>query len=354
MRCLKFLILLLLGLASAAFAQPVEILPLDFRGAVQPQIAVSASGNVFVAFGKDSSIYCTASTDGAKTFHVPIKIATLPKLALGMRRGPRIAATDNSVAVSAISHETGELYVWVSSDVGNTWSDAVTINSVTNSAREGLDALAGDGRGNLCIAWLDCRSSNNQLWSATSHDGGKTWGANVQVYQSPEGHVCPCCHPSVAYLSDGKIRAMWRNWLSGSRDMYVTDSADGGKTFGPPRKCGDGSWQFNACPMDGGSVAEQFTTWMRSGAVYYTDADLTEHLLDSDGHQPVVALGKAGVYFLWQNGTRLMLKSGPTASPTVLAEDAVYPSIATASTDSHPIVVWESRAEKTIFAEVLP
>src|SRR5205809_96158 len=89
--------------ASFLFAsQPVEVLPPDLRGAIQPQIAISPGGNVFVAFGREGSVYCVASTNGGQTFLAPGKVATLPKLALGMRRGPRIVASDSQVIVSAI------------------------------------------------------------------------------------------------------------------------------------------------------------------------------------------------------------------------------------------------------------
>jgi hypothetical protein len=345
----------LFGVAFAfgASAQPVEVLPPDWRGAIQPQVAVAPNGNVFVAFGKDLAVYCTVSTDGAKTFRPPVKVATLPKLALGMRRGPRIVASRERVAISAISHQEGNLYVWTSDDEGKTWSQAATINSITNSVAEGLHAMAGDGRANLSAVWLDSRNRGKQLWGATSHDGGKTWGENVQIYQSPDGHICECCHPSVSISDDGRVRAMWRNWLKGSRDLYIAESADGGRSFSEARKLGAGTWPFNACPMDGGSLAGNYTAWMRAGGVYYTDTDSSEHLLDAHGRQPIVGIGKTGAYFIWQEDSRLMLKRGMDEKPVVLAADGAYPAAATVPENNELVVVWESGATKNIYAQVL-
>ena len=48
---------------------------------------------------------------------------------------------------------------------------------------------------------------------------------------------------------------MWRNSLDGARDMFVSESRDGGRTFSNARKLGSGTWPLKACPMDGGHLA---------------------------------------------------------------------------------------------------
>src|SRR4051794_4989290 len=111
-------------LGMTSLAQPVEILPPSLRGAIQPQVATAPNGNIFVTFGKNSSIYCTTSTNGGKTFLEPCPVAKLPKLSLGMRRGPRIVASDQHVTTSAVSQPDGNLRAWTSDDAGLTWSKA--------------------------------------------------------------------------------------------------------------------------------------------------------------------------------------------------------------------------------------
>ena len=73
--------------------------------------------------------------------------------------------------------------------------------------------------------------------------------------QSPDGSVCQCCHPSVAIDSRGVIQVLFRNSLGGQRDMYLCSSTDGGQTFGKAIKLGQGSWNIDHCPMDGGNLA---------------------------------------------------------------------------------------------------
>ena len=222
--------------AATIAAAPVEIIPPELRGAVQPQIAVAPSGRIHVVFGKDNAVFHTTSPDG-RAFSAPVKIGELDKLALRMRRGPRITATDKLVLVTAISHADGNVHAWTSADTGKTWKESGPLNTTPKSAREGLQALAGDGRGLVAAVWLDMRGKGTEPWCRVSRDGGATWGAEVSIYQSPDGHICECCVPTVAISPTGEIAAMWRNWLGGSRDLYLATSRDG-RTFTTAQKLG--------------------------------------------------------------------------------------------------------------------
>ena len=99
----------------------------------------------------------------------------------------------------------------------------------------------------------------------------------MRVYQSPDGHICECCQPVAAVDAQGRVAVMWRNWLGGTRDLYLTTSADGGKTFAAAQKLGTGTWKLNGCPMDGGAVAfnplgKPLAVWRRKKAVAHSNA----------------------------------------------------------------------------------
>jgi hypothetical protein len=358
LRLMNWLALALAGGIPASASSPVEIVPPELRGATQPQVAVSAHGEVYVVFGRDGSFYCAASPDGGRTFKRPVLVGSLTKAALGRRRGPRVAATDRGVVVSAISHGDGNVVAWHSSDQGATWSPATRINSVTNAAREGLHAMTGDGKGTIHAAWLDLRSGKTELWGASSPDGGRTWSENHLVYKSPDGHICECCHPSLAVDGRGRLWAMWRNWLDGARDMYASVSKDGGRTFSAARKLGDGTWTLKACPMDGGQLAfgadgSLLTVWRRDKAIVAA-GETGESVLSEQGLQPVVGVGNGAVFQIWERGPRLMVKKG-SAQPAVLTESGAFPAIASASAAAMPVAVWESTRDgaKTILAQRL-
>ena len=140
---------------------------------------------------------------------------------------------------------------------------------------------------------------------------------------------------------------MWRNWLDGSRDLYLTTSADGGKTFATAEKLGAGTWKLNACPMDGGGIAldsagQPLEVWRREKTVFLSETPANERKLDDSAAQPVIASGKGGAVILWEHAGGLMLQRGASA-PVRFAEKAQAASIA-ATPDSHPFVVWESGA----------
>lgn len=301
----------------------------------QPQLAVTRDA-VGLAFGAGDDIYFTASTDGGKSFPAPVRIRTGGKMALGRHRGPRVAIAAGTIVITAPvgakgGGADGDILAWRSTDRGKTWKGPVRVNDQPASAREGLHALAAGPGGVLFAAWLDLREGKMALYGARSTDGGATWGRSVRVYHSPDGHICECCHPSVMIAPDGGIYAMWRNWLGGSRDLYLASSTDGGATF-HERKLGEGTWPLNACPMDGGGVAwlaagKPVTAWRRDKDVFVAEAGAAERVVGA-GKDPSIAANRNGAFVAWTaSGGIQLLRPGATA-PETLAAGGEYVSLA--------------------------
>lgn len=320
-------------------------------GAQQPQLAFDPAGRLYVAFGATEDIYVCKSADQGKSYSVPVKVGHVAKLALGMRRGPRIVANENSVVVTAISHESGNLMAWRSEDGGETWSRPSNINDQRQVAREGLHAMAIGPDGLIFCTWLDLRNDRTQIYGASSQDGGKTWSENRRIYASPSGTVCECCHPSVSISDSGTVYVMWRNAHHGNRDMFLAKSEDSGQTFGVAEKLGVGSWQLDACPMDGGDLTvaadgAPVTVWRRKQQIFVTDGSgsMHERLLGS-GEQPSVAANAHGQYVVWlgSRGGKLLLSTPNANQPMPLAELAAAPMFAASRSGNGPVVaVWES------------
>lgn len=326
---------------------PVRIAPpspdMSFR---QPQLAVSGDV-VALAFGSGNQVWFAVSRDRGGTFSSPVKVGEGAALALGRHRGPRVAITADAFVVSAIvgkksDRGDGDLLVWRSTDGGKTWSDAQMVNEVPASAREGLHAMVSDGGKLVFAAWLDLRGSGTKLYGATSRNGGATWSRSRLVYESPDGHICECCHPSAAIDSEGRIYAMWRNWVGGSRDLYISRSADFGETFSRVEKLGTGTWAINACPMDGGGVAVDakgpWTIWRRQSAIYVVRPGTTETQIGT-GKDPAIAAAPAGIYAAWSDGPGLKALL-PGNLEMQLADEGAYVQLA--GTD--PVfAAWESK-----------
>ncbi len=373
--------------ALAGAASAAEVVRVD-EGR-QPQVAVT-SKSVYVTYAKGTGVYCARSTDGGKTFSEPVEVATPKNMSVGMRRGPRIAATEEAIVITAVSGEQGggkdgDVVGWRSTDSGATWTPlGAALNRVPAAAREGLHGVAAGPKGQMFCAWLDLRNANGanaghhrpgahgkhgghgahpatgggtEIWGALSTDEGKTWSRDFMIYRSPEKSVCQCCHPSVAYSRDGKsVAVMFRNELGGNRDMYVVQSNSGGKRFGKAQKLGKTSWKLAACPMDGGMLAfpnkktgakspNPTTVWRRAGEIVTAPPGGPERTL-GNGLQPWTASSSDGPFTVWvsERPGDLMLSKGED-QPEKLAAGASDPTIAANPDGSLVVAAWENGSE---------
>jgi hypothetical protein len=351
LRVLAFLCLFAGGDFTDAADSIVVVSESTVPGLRQPQASVSNTGKIVVTFGAGDVVYFCNSADQGQSFTLPAKVGEVPKLALGMRRGPRIVAIDDLVVITAISHDTGNVLAWRSLDGGASWSDSVDVNDEVRSAREGLHDLAIGPDGLLFCTWLDLRNGRTQVYGARSKDRGKTWEKNVHVYTSPSGTVCECCHPSVVTDQSGNVHAMWRNLIDGNRDMYVTTSEDGGQSFGHAEKLGVASWQLNACPMDGGDIAvdsdgELQMVWRHGQSIYSAELGSKQEKFLGHGEQPSIAATSNGYFISWvdRRGGDLLLLPPASANPVTIATKASDPVLAASVTSGGPVVlVWESK-----------
>ena len=308
----------------------------------QPQLA-AAGGTVVLVFGSGESIWLARSTDDGATFRAPSKVAELPKLLLGRHRGPRVAISGNTMLVSAIASTPGDLLVWRSTDGGTTWSAPGTVNDQPMAAREGLHAMAADADGHVAIVWLDDRDGKGKrLYGAFSDDAGVTWSRNAMLYQSPSGSICECCHPSLASLGHGDFEVMWRNSLNGNRDLYAM-RLSGGAPVSQAERQGNGSWQLNACPMDGGGLAVRQgrvgSAWRRGSDVYIAEPGKPERKIAA-GQDVAIGANNQGWYTIWSTPAGIeMLLPGATDVTHVSAAGG-FPVLVTTGKGSI-LAAWE-------------
>ena len=249
----------------------------------QAQISLEKGGTIRVVFGQKDKIFCATSGDGGVTFSKPVLVAAVPDMHLGMFRGPQLASS-RSISVITAMDKSGSIHWYRCNNGSSAWKDMGTLNDVKGSAPEGLMGIAADDEDHFYAVWLDTRTGNrNEVYFSSLSGKSEQWTKNRLVYQSPDGHVCECCKPSVA-VQGPEVVVMFRNWLSGSRDLYLLRSSDQGATFTAPQKLGTGTWKLNGCPMDGGGVVVDHshlihTVWLREGYVYYCRPGETESLV---------------------------------------------------------------------------
>jgi len=328
----------IVGLAFAISVGPIS----PDTPSREPQLATRGS-IVALAFGAGKAIYFSASTDSGKTFSTPVKVTEAEIIPLTRHRGPRLAFSRDAIVITAVTGRKlaegphahglpsdGDLIAWRSTDGGKSWSKGVRVNDVAGAATEGLHTLAADANGRVFAAWLDKRSGHGtRLFGAQSTDGGLAWSKNAVIYESPEGTICECCHPSAAIVPDGQIFVMWRNWLDGSRDMYLARSRDGA-TFSKPEKLGIGTWKLNACPMDGGGIAASrgkiVTAWRREQDLYLASPGEQETPI-GQGSDIALAAGKDGVYLLWSTPNGIEFVGPGGKQPIKLSPRGSFPAV---------------------------
>jgi hypothetical protein len=369
----SFRLSLVLSAVALSCPAPAQTPPArtEFANAAQPQLTVGSDGRVWLVYGRPGAtpathqekhkghhasgrsgeVFVACSADGGATFSAAVRVAQVPQLMLGNRRGPRIVAHRDRITVTVIG---AELVSFTSDDGGRTWSQPITINAVPGSAREGLHDLAGAPDGRLFVTWLDLRNGAMELWGADSKDGGRTWAKNELVYKSPDKSICECCHPSALFDADGNLALMWRNSIGGSRDMWMTTRARGAAAFSPARKIGEGTWKLNACPMDGGEIlalggGNFGAVWMRNGEVYLSRGDDPEANVGR-GRQPVAVPAKNGVpWVVWQQGADLMaLGNRPGAVIVKTASEARFPSLVSLPSGTGVLLAFERGAKDNL------
>ncbi len=318
---------------------------------IHPSVATEPAGRVHVVYGQGNVIFYTTSPDG-KRFEKPVRVDSLPGLHLGASRGPQIAATAQSVVITAID-KAGNIWAYTHNRGAAAWQKPVRVNDVIDIAKEGFVSLSAGPDNVLNAVWLDLRGNkHNKIAGARSTDGGHTWAANQVLYESPEGTVCECCQLSV--VSQGQhVAVMFRNFLNGSRDMYLLKSEDGGLTFGKAEKLGEGTWKLNACPMDGGGLfmtpnGQISTVWRRADKLFAARPGQPETELAA-GKNPKIATTAKGDYIVFQQAKQVWVITPGQTQPTSLGSGG-YPKL-TRLTNDRVLCLWEQ--EGTVRAEII-
>ena len=139
-----------------------------------------------------------------------------------------------------------------STDRGATWSAPVTVTDDSAFGSHNFHALYAAPEGALYASWLDGRTGKSTVFMTRSADGGRTWLPNVRV---TTGEACPCCRTTMASGPDGTLYLAWRRVFPGNvREVVVARSADHGTTWSEPVRAQRDGWVFDGCPHAGPSL----------------------------------------------------------------------------------------------------
>jgi hypothetical protein len=161
-----------------------------------------------------------------------------------------------------------DLYLSRSLDGGQTFDHHLRINDdrPTSHSFEDL-AVAPDGT--VLVSWIDTREGHG---STATHVARVTErGTRLEsVTRLPGGETCVCCRVSLT-AGPTATAVFWRKVFPGDvRDMVLSRSDDGGRSFAAAGLVHADGWKINACPHRGGRVAADGKG--RLYAVWYTEA----------------------------------------------------------------------------------
>ncbi|MBC7744616.1 MAG: hypothetical protein H7096_05890, partial [Flavobacterium sp.] len=267
------------------------------------------------------NIFCITSKNNGTTFSEPELVGQIVGMHLGNTRGPQIASSKKFSMITAIDNK-GKIHSYRLNHLSNTWKKTAQVNDIKGSAVEGLMALTADNEDNFYATWLDIRiEEKNNIYFSSINEEATAWGKNHLVYKSPDEHVCECCKPNIAF-SNNKLVISFRNWLLGSRDIYYAISSDMGKNFSAPVKSGKGTWQLNACPMDGGGLAINESgvvsaAWRRNSDIFYSSGNKPERKL-SVGRDVSLSQNKLNTVVAWQDKNKVQVLQFNTQKVTDL------------------------------------
>jgi hypothetical protein len=261
-------------------------LTLPGRSSATPWVAASGSF-VAVAFGATNAsgtdVFVAVSRDAGRTFSSPNLVNAIagearlggefpPRVALTARDGPK----DPEVAVLWTARGTStEIKTARSRDGGRTFDTPVTLQAIGAAGTRGWPALTLDQQGTAHSIWLDHRGMAATAHSEGNHPGHRAavpqdgvaaaqksglyyasaGGASTGEHELTKG-VCYCCKTALVAGADGTLYAAWRHVYAGNlRDMALTVSRDGGRTFSEPVRVSEDRWAINGCPDDGPAMA---------------------------------------------------------------------------------------------------
>lgn len=203
--------------------------------ATQPHLAVAADGTICAVFIRNGNIEFSSSTDEGKSFSAPIvAIDAKGRARGGMQRGPRVAIdAQKTLYVTAPlafddaefqkRYPTQDLFLATSTDGGKTFGKPAMVNDVPKKAPESLHWLAA-GVDSAIVAWLDLRARDKgqDLFLAKITEKGKKISRNMPAASA----LCECCAPGLAVDPKGNPVLAYRDGAGkSSRPIFLVAAA---------------------------------------------------------------------------------------------------------------------------------
>jgi len=216
---------------GASFAAPKTISTFA-SDTCKPVMALDPAGNIYVAWDTQpfGDIYVSSSIDGGATFSVT---DITNKTAIANSGGERITTDLNgNIYVVWVQNPSGDnhtyLFLSQSSDEGSAFSTPHNLSSNLGGADEAQIATGLDS--SINIVWQDNASGNRQIFFTQSSDGGSTF-STPQNLSNDSG----AGNPVIAMDPTSNVNVLWADNTSGSNSDVFFSRSEPPPTVDSPR-----------------------------------------------------------------------------------------------------------------------
>jgi len=184
---------------------------------------------------------------------------------------PKILRTGRSTVLAVWIDERGGMRSNISYDYGVTWQERDTRISDADSKPGGYPLVAQDTAGHVYVVWCDGRSGTSDIYLRYSHDGGATWNPSDIRIDSDGTTNDKSASPAIACDYNGEVYVMWREYYQGK--VFVRASNDYGQTWEEqPVLVADGTAAtYNQIATDG--AGHVFAAWSSNKEIYFTSSE---------------------------------------------------------------------------------
>lgn len=252
----------------------------EYREAGDPVVAADDAGNLYtlaMSFDRDnetSSLEIAHSKDDGRTWsewNIVVDSSTTE----GMHDKPWMHAVGNgTVYITWTLYGAGDIMFIESNDWGETWSSPKQIGGGQGSC------IRTDEEGNIYTSWYSSSILGNNIIFRKYNSSTGNWQSEIEVCSAGSGGSEPRSSPitSLAVDPGGEdVYISWSGEISGSENVWVVHSGDGGGSWSDPISPADDNSGREFMPwisLDVGGAAHVMWTDTRSGEgeIYYANS----------------------------------------------------------------------------------
>ena len=197
-----------------------------------------------------------------------------------------LLARDGRFYVVWSAKQRGQVDLFISSSAdGRSWSEERRIHDLPAEDYNPLLMQSRDGRFHLVWCQLQRKEGRTDVWYTTSRDG-RTWDKPQSITNRGIDWA-----PTIYEDAKGVLRILWSSRRSGSRDIWMTRSLDGGKTWLSPDQITRSSEEDDfphALQMPNGEHYLIWTRYRRGSAMLELHKDRSSDVVLSTSRDAVV------------------------------------------------------------------